>query len=305
MINAYRVNDVLDHPFQTTLITSLAEVLGEAVAVSRISRVAGGDINTCFLLESNRGAFFVKTSAHRQAAAMFRAEIENLNALIGAVHDFRVPAPVTQGWANDQAYLVIQALDFGKTQDWFTFGRELARLHRTSSDCFGWNADNFIGLTRQINRRSKDWRNFWWECRLLPQLESACQNGFEQPLIGFKRSLQSASDTLLAGHHPAPALLHGDLWYGNTGFCREGRQPALFDPACYYGDRETDIAMSELFGGFPDEFYRAYQQSWPMDAGYIQRKPLYNLYHLLNHLNLFGKGYLQQCIAVIRNLLAR
>ena len=296
---------MLDHLLRTTVTASLTETLGETIAISRISRVAGGDINTCFLMESNRGAFFVKTSSHIQAAAMFRGEIGNLKALSGAAHDFRVPSPVTQGQVNDQAYLVIEALDFSKEHNWLMFGRELARLHRTSSRRFGWNDHNFIGLTRRVNSWSENWCDFWWQCRLLPQFESACQNGFEQPLTGFMGPLQRVTEKLLAGHQPVPSLLHGDLWQGNTGFCRDGLQPALFDPACYYGDRETDIAMTALFGGFPGEFYSAYQQAWPMDAGYSQRKSLYNLYHLFNHLNLFGAGYLQQCIAVIRKLVAK
>jgi len=157
----------------------------------------------------------------------------------------------------------------------------LAKLHRTAGPRFGWHRDNWIGGTPQINTWHDDWSTFFHECRIRPQLDLARKNGFrlEEP-------------PRLENHHPQPSLLHGDLWSGNAGFIEEG--PVIFDPAGYYGDREADLAMTELFGGFPREFYAAYRKAYPLDAGYEQRKHLYNLYHLLNHLNLFGSGYLAQ-----------
>jgi fructosamine-3-kinase len=166
--------------------------------------------------------------------------------------------------------------------------------HRRPGPRFGWPRDNYIGATPQANAWCDDWAEFWRERRLRPQLEQARSKGFDLGKI--------ALEDLLIKHQPEPALLHGDLWSGNAGFTAEG--PVVFDPAVYYGDREADLAMTELFGGFPREFYDAYNEAWPLEAGYAQRKHLYNLYHLLNHLNLFGGGYLGQVSSTLR-LLAR
>jgi fructosamine-3-kinase len=165
-------------------------------------------------------------------------------------------------------------------------GSMLARAHSRPGPRFGWHRDNYIGSSPQQNGWCDDWAEFWRERRLRPQLERA----------GLRANL----DRLLEGHKPQPSLLHGDLWSGNVGFTKDG--PVVFDPAVYYGDREADLAMTELFGGFSREFYDAYQEVLPLDAGYEKRKHLYNLYHLLNHLNLFGGGYLGQVKSTLRLL---
>jgi len=167
----------------------------------------------------------------------------------------------------------------------------LAQLHRATGPRFGWERDNFIGPTPQHNGWSDDWRDFFLEKRLKPQFELARTNGF---------SLEMPSLSLLDNHRPQPSLLHGDLWSGNAGF--SNGQPVIFDPSVYYGDREADLAMTELFGGFPDEFYSAYRKEFPVEGGYEKRKHLYNLYHLLNHLNIFGGGYLAQVQSTLRQL---
>lgn len=163
----------------------------------------------------------------------------------------------------------------------------LATLHRSTGPRYGWQKDNWIGLAPQPNAWSDDWAQFFVEYRLAPQARRA---GIALPDV--KR--------LLEDHHPAPSLLHGDLWSGNVGFTPEG--PVLFDPAVYYGDREADLAMTELFGGFAPAFYAAYREALPLPEGYELRKHVYNVYHLLNHLNLFGSGYLPQVQGVLRLL---
>jgi fructosamine-3-kinase len=173
-------------------------------------------------------------------------------------------------------------------------GRLLAALHRHTGPRFGWAADNWIGLAPQINGWADDWASFFFEKRLEPQVRRARQNGF--PVDPPPRSL-------LSDHKPDPSLLHGDLWSGNVGFTAGG--PVMFDPAVYYGDREADLAMTELFGGFPAAFYAAYRKELPVEDGYETRKHLYNLYHLLNHLNLFGSGYLPQVESTLRLLRER
>lgn len=187
----------------------------------------------------------------------------------------------------DGETLVLERLALGARADWPAMARMLAALHRNTSPRFGWATDNWIGLAPQRNGWSDDWASFFFEERLAPQAHRA-----QLRLPDLRK--------LLEGHRPQASLLHGDLWSGNAGFTPDG--PVIFDPAVYYGDREADLAMTELFGGFPAEFYASYRRELPLDPGYEKRKHLYNLYHLLNHLNLFGAGYLGQVNAALRLL---
>jgi protein-ribulosamine 3-kinase len=208
-------------------------------------------------------------------AAMYAAEFEGLQALRAA--GVRAPEPYLHG----DAFIEMERLDLGARPDWPALARMLAKLHRHAAPRFGWATDNWIGLAPQRNGWRDDWVEFFREFRLRPQCERA---GLALPNLDYGK--------LFEGHKPSPSLLHGDLWRGNVGFTAQG--PVLFDPAVYYGDREADLAMSELFGGFPQPFYAAYNAEYPLEGGYSVRKHLYNLYHLLNHLNLFGPGYRAQ-----------
>jgi fructosamine-3-kinase len=221
---------------------------------------------------------------------MFSSESEGLRALRAA--GIRAPEPLGHGVRNGQAYIEMEHLALGATPDWPALGRMVAALHRNTAARFGWQTDNWIGLAPQENGWDVDWSRFFLEKRLKPQA-ARC---------GMLDALPDVSK-ILEGHRPQASLLHGDLWNGNAGFTPEG--PVLFDPAVYYGDREADLAMTELFGGFPAAFYAAYRKALPVDAGYETRKHLYNLYHLLNHLNLFGSGYLGQVNATLRLLRER
>ena len=213
---------------------------------------------------------------------MYAAEAEGLRALRAA--GVRAPEPFDHGVRGGNAFIEMERLELGARPDWPAMGRMLAALHRNTSDRFGWENDNWIGLAPQKNDWHEDWTSFFLEKRLIPQAARADQNGhrIELPDVG----------KLLEGHCPKASLMHGDLWKGNAGFTAEG--PVIFDPAVYYGDREADIAMTELFGGFPEEFYASYNEAFPLPSGYEARKNLYNLYHLLNHLNIFGSSYLEQ-----------
>jgi protein-ribulosamine 3-kinase len=253
--------------------------LRERLHIESAQPVGGGCIHECYKVLIDGRAFFLKTSQASQADN-FAAEADGLMALRNA--GLRVPAPVAHGAAGEQAYLLLELLELKSKGDWAALGRTLAEAHCRSGPRFGWSRDNYIGSTPQINAWCDDWAEFWRERRLIPQLELARRNGFD---LRFE-------EDLLKNHSPQPALLHGDLWSGNAGFTSEG--PVVFDPAVYYGDREADLAMTELFGGFPREFYKAYEETYPLEDGYRLRKHLYNLYHLLNHLNLFGAGYLGQ-----------
>jgi fructosamine-3-kinase len=179
-------------------------------------------------------------------------------------------------------------------------GRRLAQLHQARGlETFGWTRDNTIGSTSQVNPRTTDWVEFWCDYRVGYQLAIARQRGND---IRQGEALMDAIPALLAGHRPEPSLVHGDLWGGNAAILQTG-EPVIFDPAAYWGDREVDLAMTELFGGFSSEFYAGYQEIAPLDAGYDRRKVLYNLYHVLNHYNLFGSGYAGQANRMIEQLL--
>ena len=222
---------------------------------------------------------FLKEADAARAGA-FAAEAEGLEALRPHI---RVPQVLDHGVKGGKAFIRLEHLDLQRG-DYASFGRMLAALHRQTGARYGWHRDNYIGLSPQQNGWSDDWAEFWRERRLRPQFERA----------GLKCEF---FEHLLQDHRPRPSLLHGDLWNGNAGFTAEG--PVVFDPAVYYGDREADLAMTELFGGFPLDFYTAYEEVYPLDKGYQTRKHLYNLYHLLNHLNLFGGGYLAQVKATL------
>jgi fructosamine-3-kinase len=201
------------------------------------------------------------------------------------------------------AFLVLEHLDLRGNGDYAALGRSLAAVHSIRGEFFGWLRDNYIGRTPQLNRCSPSWSDFWREARLGPQLSLARENGLGKSLLRKGEQLAEAIPVLLSQHAPAASLLHGDLWSGNAGFLADGT-PVLFDPAVYWGDREADLAMTELFGGFPQDFYSAYAEAAPLDPGYAVRKTLYNLYHVLNHANLFGGGYAAQAERMIERLLA-
>jgi fructosamine-3-kinase len=175
-------------------------------------------------------------------------------------------------------------------------------MHRATKQRFGWDRDNTIGSTPQHNAEHADWVTFWSEQRLGFQLDLAARNGYRGRLQKRGDLLRQQLGALLE-HSPVASLLHGDLWGGNIAYAADG-QPVIFDPACYYGDREADLAMTELFGGFGGTFRAAYEEAWPLSPGYPVRKQLYNLYHIVNHLNLFGGGYLSQAESMIDRLLA-
>ncbi len=282
------------------LEAALAAALGPGHAIEAVSRAGGGCIHESFVVRSAGARLFVKTNRAALADA-FAAEADGLAALIEA--GVRAPRPLATGTAGEGAYLAMEYLELDGGGDWAQSGRMLASLHRRTGERFGWRRDNFIGATPQRNPGHDDWTAFWRDARLLPQLELAERNGIGARLIDRGTRLAQALPALLGGHAPRASLLHGDLWSGNAAFL-SGGSPVLFDPAVYYGDREADLAMTELFGGFPRAFYAAYRDAWPLDAGYALRRELYNLYHVLNHANLFGGGYAAQAQSMIERLLS-
>ena len=282
----------------------ISDCTGRKFEALNVDNVSGGCINTALSIGDASATYFVKLNlAH--CLSMFEAEADGLREL-AATETLRVPSPLCHGNDDACSWLVIEHLATPGSQtrpDWNQLGRGLAAMHRHRHDLYGWHRNNTIGSTEQINNRSANWIEFLSENRIGYQLELAGRNGFGGRLQVRGERLLEEMGAFFSDYAPEASLLHGDLWSGNIGFLENG-EAVIFDPAVYFGDREADIAMSELFGGFARAFYNAYQSEWPLDSGFHTRKHLYNLYHLLNHLNLFGRGYLAQCEATIDRLLA-
>jgi protein-ribulosamine 3-kinase len=266
---------------------------------SNIRPVGGGDISAAWRV----GDAFIKTG-NSDALDMLEAEAEGLREL-AAANAIRVPHVFACGVTGNDAYLAIEWIGFDRPtrEAERRCGEQLAALHRNTKDRFGWHRGNTIGLTPQHNDWCDNWVEFFRQHRLEYQLQLAERNGFGGELQAIGVRLCENFDTLFRDYTPLPSLVHGDLWGGNWG--ATNGQPVIFDPAVYYGDRESDIAMTRLFGGFGPGFYSAYQENWPMEPGHEDRLKLYQLYHVLNHLNLFGGAYLDRAIQLIRHLNSR
>jgi fructosamine-3-kinase len=293
--------------FHRALAAAIGRASGAPFAVHSTRTERGGDISQAFTLGDGPRTFFVKTQP-ADRLAMFEAEAAGL-AELAAANAVRAPQALCHGIADGQAYLVLESLPLRPHGDAAQLGRQLAQLHRMPCDSsragrFGWTHDNWIGSTPQPNAWQHDWIAFWRDQRLGFQLRLAAQNGYGGALQSDGEKLLAHLDAFFGGYRPQPSLLHGDLWGGNHGYLADAT-PVIFDPAVYFGDRECDLAMSELFGGFAPDFYAAYREAWPLDAGYAGRKTLYNLYHILNHANLFGGGYAAQAARMAAQLLAQ
>ncbi|TKG95965.1 fructosamine kinase [Puteibacter caeruleilacunae] len=273
------------------LLEQLENILGERI--SNTSHVGGGCIATTQVIETISGKRFFLKSGYSNG--MFLNEANGLRELAksGAI---RVPTVVACG----DDFLLLEYIETGlKSPNFFeVFGKQFAEMHGFKGKHFGFFEDNFIGATPQLNvtegEKLYDWTEFYWEKRLLYQFSLAEKNGFVSvKLSTLFDKLGGRIKEILQGSENVPVLLHGDPWGGNY-MCDQLGNPVLIDPAVYYGNREADLAMTKLFGGFSNEFYRAYNQASPLPEGYEYRENIYLLYHVLNHLNLFGTSYLFQ-----------
>lgn len=290
-------------PATAVQAAALSAALGCDVQPRPAAAVRGGCINACWRWETAHGPVFVKVAAPERLP-MLQAEHAGLLEL-RAAQAIRVPEPLAVASFEGGALLALEWIDFapGNAPADARCGEQLAWLHRTQADRFGLGCDNTIGSTPQRNAWCADWVAFLRERRLAFQLELALANGHRGRLQERGRRLLGILDVFFTSYRPVPSLLHGDLWSGNRGTDTHG-QPVIYDPAVYYGDREADIAMTLLFGGFGPRFYSAYVATWPLDQAAGTRRDLYNLYHVLNHLNLFGGGYRAQAEEMIDRLLA-
>ncbi len=291
-------NQIVDH---------IEQVTKEPFQIRDRRSVSGGCINQGYRLSDGSRSYFVKLNQASQVA-MFEAEALGVEQ-IWDTQTIRVPQPICWGIAEGSAYIVLEWIEMGggsQGSAMVEMGRKLAILHQWTppknhpgSHQFGWEMNNTIGSTPQMNPWTRDWITFWRDHRIGYQLKSAKRRGgrFNQA-----EDLLDKIPEILANYQPKPSLVHGDLWGGNASVTTAG-EPVIFDPATYFGDREVDLAMTELFGGFSPAFYQGYQEVWPLESGYERRKILYNLYHILNHFNLFGGGYDAQAEIMIQQLL--
>jgi protein-ribulosamine 3-kinase len=263
--------------------------------------VGGGDISSAWQVRADNRKVFLKTGS-AGSYDMFLAEADGLRELQRAAA-IRVPRVLGCVSSGTEAMLALEWIDFdiASANTERKLGEQLAAQHRVTQERFGWHRDNTIGATPQLNPWSDDWVSFFGKHRLGYQLELAASNGFTGGLQADGKTLIDNLGYFFSDYWPEPSLLHGDLWGGN--WAAANGEPIIFDPAVYYGDRESDIAMTKLFGGFGQAFYDAYEHAWPMSQGSRERLRLYQLYHVLNHLNLFGSSYLGRAQDLIRSLI--
>ncbi len=292
-----------------SISTHISETLGKDFQIQQQHSIGGGSINSAYKVTgTDTHEYFVKLNS-ASLEFMFQVEYDSLNELLQVMETdasiMQIPKPVCYGLTGNkggnQSYLVLEYIPMTSHGDGRLMGQALAQMHRVTAKQFGWYQDNIIGSTPQSNQQHSSWLSFWREERMIPQFKMLYDKGYKNYLKPLDEQLLAQLDRLLDEHNPEPSLLHGDLWSGNYAYDPQGK-PVIFDPAIYYGDREADLAMTELFGGFGADFYAAYNASWPLDSGYSQRKTLYNLYHILNHANLFGTAYLNQAVGMLERL---
>lgn len=273
---------------------ALTKYVGATVEISSTQSVGGGSINQAYKLLTNHGYFFVKVNSSTRYPGMFEAEEKGLRILRNS-NTLYIPKVILSGNRGENAYLILEFVEGHAQMDrfWQEFGSLLAKLHRKQANTFGLDHDNYIGSLLQSNRINENWTDFFIKERLQPQIQMA---RLDSTIISQFENLFRQLDSIFP--EEPPSLLHGDLWSGNYMIGPKG-EPCIMDPAVYYGHREMDIAMSRLFGGFPSEFYAAYNEVWPMEGGWEDRLDICNLYPLMVHVNLFGGSYLSQVQSIL------
>lgn len=301
--------------FYTSLARALATNYGIDVKLSRTFRLSGGDINKAYGIELSNGVDVFMKANEKSNVDFFTQEVNNLNA-ISKTKTISTPEVIAYGTDDGEnvgySFLLLKYIpeENPTNQFWENLAHKLSQLHKSDTTIFlskddfdagcnfGFLQDNYIGRTKQINSSKKSWIEFFKDNRLAPQFKLAQKYFSESESKKITKLLDNLDKFLVEPKFPS--LLHGDLWSGNI-LCGKNSEPYLIDPACYVGNLEADIAMTELFGGFSQRFYSAYEESGFLDSEYTSRRDLYNLYHVLNHLNLFGQNYLSAAKAIIDN----
>jgi len=317
-------------PHYTSLASALTKLFGNSVAILHTDRISGGDINKAYGITLNTGDHIFMKANEKNNIAFFTAEAAGLQA-IADTNTIKTPRILCTGTDDGEytgySFLLLEFINSTNRckNYWETFAQELAAMHNANTKDFvtkldadqpdasvpttnptdstapvpaqfGFYRDNFIGATAQKNTPDISWCSFFRDCRLVPQFRAADSYFTPENRSKITKLLDNLDKFLIEPEHPS--LLHGDLWNGNVMADSDGKA-LLIDPACYTGHREADLAMTELFGGFPPKFYEAYREAAPLQTGYKDRRDLYNLYQLLNHLNLFGSAYLEPVLNII------
>lgn len=282
------------------LESSFKSDFGSSFVIHEALPVEGGDINLAFHLDTNQGQYFVKLNTPNKID-LFRTERDGLLEL-AKCDALVVPEPISFGTNANAAYLCMSFLELADEFDHGILGEAIAELHTPIGQQFGWEDNNFIGSSIQHNDWETNWAGFFWEKRLEPQLLQMLEVSSSFPDSALE-PMKAAINAILDNRTYVPSLVHGDLWNGNVGMTTSGK-PCIYDPAIYWGHSETDLAMARLFGGFRQEFFDAYETVRSSEAGEAERFLVYQLYHLLNHYNLFGSSYLEQCTKQIGKIMA-
>jgi len=281
------------------IIASMVEKFGNDFRIISERALGGGSINQAARIETNQGLFFIKWNNAKAYPQMFEKEAASLK-ILDDTQSIRIPKVLMYNESGKDSFLVLEYIESRppKTDFWQDFAYSLAALHKHSNDSFGLDFDNYIGSLWQSNRKHSSWADLFVEERMLPQIKMARDSGllYSQQSRDFDKLFSK-----LEGIFPEekPALLHGDLWSGNFMADEKG-QACIFDPAIYYGNRIMDIAMSRMFGGFSSDFYRFYNEAFPMEHNWEEQTEVANLYPNLVHLNLFGTAYLSAINRILK-----
>jgi fructosamine-3-kinase len=285
---------------KSSILKDLSRITGKNVEFLNFKYSSGGCINSAGKLETTAGRYFVKWNNSNNFPGMFEKEMKGLS-LLASKNAIRIPIPISTGHSENQSYIIMEWIEKSARNNdyWEKLGEQLAALHQQVNVSYGLDHDNYIGSLPQVNSFTENWIDFFIESRLEVQIRKAIGSGkISNSHVHSFHQLYKLLPELLANE--PPSLLHGDLWSGNLMTDDKG-QPALIDPAVYYGNREVEIAFTRLFGGFDNKFYTTYNTVWPLSPGFEVRQDIYNLYPLLVHVNLFGGGYLSQ----VENILNR
>lgn len=300
-IFTFQINplQVLPDELKKSVELTLTARFEKPVEISEVLSIGGGCINEAYSLKTNTGKYFIKYNSALAYPGMFEKEASGLK-ILAETKTIEIPEVIGSAETGKYAFLLLQYIETGLTSRkfWHDFGIQLADLHRNTCEYFGLDHDNYIGSLVQKNNPHPDFFSFFISERIEPQLIVACNKGaFSQSEIRYFDSLFNTLHNIIPAEKPA--LIHGDLWNGNYMVAANGL-PCLIDPAVYYGHREADVAMTQLFGGFQPEFYNSYNQAWPMEKDWQKRMDIFNLYPLLVHVNLFGGSYARQVLQIIR-----
>lgn len=285
--------------WKEAVVNLLNEKFNRKIDLISVSAVGGGSINDAYRFETNAGKFFIKKNSSSRFPQMFEKEILGIR-LLSSAKEIQVPEVVASGVNGDEAFLILKFIESAVRSKsfWVDFGKNLANLHKYSASFFGLNHDNYIGSLFQSNLNHENWADFFREERLERQVKLARNSGRigRETMNAFDRFYLRIEEIF---PKEPPALVHGDLWGGNFMVDEKGNA-VIIDPAVYFGHREMDLGMSQLFGGFDRQFYEAYHRQYPLEKDWEKRLDYCNLYPLMVHVNLFGGGYLGSVNRILR-----